>query len=182
MELHNSSSKLLGLAPSDLGSLSLNAQGGAALGMMSRLTAMTKLVLTNIGCGPRFAHYVNPLNLGTLQELSCKYCSFDLPILLVHAPMSALQSLHVEDKHSRPNLESSPTAVNLERRLKEIMPSVMNLPALRQVSGIGPFWEIGLESGLQQWCASEYTDNGLHYEAHAGQMRCMRKWSKPGLP
>lgn len=192
---------LLGLVDHELQSLSLaDAYEGRlyflGLPKLDRLTGLTRLELLSLGRVEKDS--LDALRHLELQELVLLNCNELERELFVRAPerefwrpgpkrspMQALKKLHIEDsKWSEDRAEDDDRQLAIARQIKleKAADVVLQLPKLRQLSGLCRLFDAAMGQGLRSWVEAECPDGTMvtHKSQHRCRRGCLKVWYRPG--
>ena len=177
MNLNDSDCKSLDLGSPQLQRLScrskkINYWRDNVRGRLRKLTGLTQVQLSGFSDLRCFKQLFS----AQLQEAIFTNCE-DLHVLKTEQPMRSLERLHIEDDRSLEYPYHEVERERLDKQAKEIMPELLSLPNLRQLSGSSRFFEIGMTLGLELWDTCKHTQLKTSEYGDA-YFREVRKWTR----
>ena len=169
------------LADDSLPSISLKEQEPdtfESVAKLTRLTSLTRIEMRDMWAGDSLTS-LRGLPLQELVLLDCPGVTYKL---FAPAALTTLRRLHVEDVYcDEVMFEEKPGCSRAFRQqLQKLGDTVLQLPALMQVSGRSNLLARGMKQGLEMWEDSEFTGGTMvslrcFHRVSPGQMKIWRK-------
>ena len=158
-------------------------QTESAVLQLARLTGLTRLELANqIAAGPSDTYA--PLRGLQLVELVLLECQGLEPKLFTPGALTALQRLHIEDRFAEMGgMPDSWEAQMDHGTLQRTGDILLSHPQIRQLSGLGRLFSVGMRQGLREWHMSDLPPGTMVSSRDYHKFRCqdMKIYAKPGF-